>query len=272
VVRVKLDPDDPPRTVEPSPERQNDRNMNEQLLLSNIRSVLIRLEETIIFALIERAQFLKNGIIYRRGVFPDIGGRSLVGYLLHETEVVHAKMRRYTSPDEHPFFDDLPTPVLPALRFDESPLRPNRVNLNNRVREVYENQIVPFICADGDDAQYGSSSVCDVACLQALSRRIHYGKFVAESKFQAERDRFRPLIANRDDRGLIAAITHADVEKEVVERVRIKARTYGRDITGSDEVEFKIPPDNVVELYHRWVIPLTKEVEAAYLLERDQPS
>lgn len=41
-----------------------------------------------------------------------------------------------------------------------------------------------MICEPGDDEQHGSSVVCDVNALQALSRRVHLGKFVAESKFQ----------------------------------------------------------------------------------------
>lgn len=45
-------------------------------------------------------------------------------------------------------------------------------------------EVVPLICEPGDDDQHGSSVVCDVNALQALSRRVHLGKFVAESKFQ----------------------------------------------------------------------------------------
>lgn len=48
----------------------------------------------------------------------------------------------------------------------------------------YVSKIVPMICEPGDDDQHGSSVVCDVNALQALSRRVHLGKFVAESKFQ----------------------------------------------------------------------------------------
>lgn len=48
----------------------------------------------------------------------------------------------------------------------------------------YVSEIVPMICEPGDDEQHGSSVVCDVSALQALSRRVHLGKFVAESKFQ----------------------------------------------------------------------------------------
>lgn len=44
-----------------------------------------------------------------------------------------------------------------------------------------------MICEPGDDEQHGSSVVCDVSVLQALSRRVHLGKFVAESKFQVSK-------------------------------------------------------------------------------------
>jgi hypothetical protein len=43
------------------------------LSLESIRSTLIRQEETIIFALIERAQFRHNDVVYKRGGFGDLG-------------------------------------------------------------------------------------------------------------------------------------------------------------------------------------------------------
>ena len=95
--------------------------MNEQLLLSNIRSVLIRQEETIIFALIERAQFRRNPVAYQAGALREaIGEESIVGYMLRETEKTHARMRRYLSPDEHPFYVGLPAPVLAVAHGRES--------------------------------------------------------------------------------------------------------------------------------------------------------
>ena len=242
--------------------------MNEQLLLSNVRSVLIRLEETIIFALIERAQFRLNPIVYEAGAFGDTTeGESLVGYVLRETEKVQARIRRYTSPDEFPFFDHLPEPILPPLRYGENPLRRNQINVNARIRRVYEKEIVPCICGAGDDGQYGSSSVCDVNCLQALSKRIHYGKFVAESKCQTDPDCYHPLIGSQDREGLLQAITNEEIEAKVLERVRLKARTHGQDI-GGDATQSKIDPGRVVEVYSRWIIQLTKDVEVEYLLAR----
>jgi chorismate mutase len=43
------------------------------LSLDSIRSTLIRQEETIIFALIERAQFRENSIVYEKGGFGNLG-------------------------------------------------------------------------------------------------------------------------------------------------------------------------------------------------------
>lgn len=243
--------------------------MNTQLLLENVRGVLIRLEETIIFNLIERAQFKRNDVIYRPDAFgPVLQGESLVGYMLHETEKVHARMRRYLSPDEHPFFNDLPAPVLPAMHFTESPLQPNRVNLNPDVRRIYEKEIVPRICAGGDDNQYGSSATCDVACLQSISRRVHYGKFVAESKYRDNPDVFRPLIAAGDRAGLLKAITHPEVEQRLLARIRIKASTYGQDVSG-DTPNRNLDPETVLTLYADWIVPLNKQVQIDYLLGRN---
>lgn len=242
--------------------------MNKQLLLENIRNVLVRLEDTILFALIERAQFLQNRRIYDADALAEtITHDSIVGYLLHETEKIHARMRRYTSPDEHPFYSALPEPVLPALRYDENPLKPNAVNLNDRIRTAYETEIVPYVCKPGDDRQYGSSAVCDVACLQALSKRIHYGKFVAESKYQANEALFKRSIEAADEDTLRTLITNTAVEDRVLKRVEWKAQIYGQNTNGHPAVD-KINPARVVDIYRQWIIPLTKDVEIAYLLAR----
>ncbi len=243
--------------------------MNKQLLLDNVRSVLSRLEETIIFALIERAQFHVNEVIYKADAFEDeTQGESLCGYMLHETEKLHAQMRRYTSPDENPFFDNLPDPILPPLHFWENPLVPNTVNLNAKLRRTYQEAIVPHICEEGDDKQYGSSAVCDVACLQSLSKRIHYGKFVAESKYRNNPDAFRAPVEAQDRDAILDLITNEEVEDGVLERVCLKARTYAREILPDNEGGTKIDPDAIIAVYARWVIPLNKQVQVEYMLQR----
>jgi len=56
-------------------------------------------------------------------------------------------------------------------------------------------KILPMICEDADDKrEYGSTANCDLNALQAISKRIHYGKFVAEAKFQAQPEEYGKLI------------------------------------------------------------------------------
>ena len=55
--------------------------------------------------------------------------------------------------------------------------------------------------------QYGSCAVTDAAVLQALSRRIHYGKFIAEAKFNSDSPKFIALIDANDVEGIMEALT-----------------------------------------------------------------
>jgi chorismate mutase len=63
------------------------------LSLDRIRSILNRLEDTIIFSLIERAQFAHNPKIYERGVFKELKALQFTGswleWFLKETEAFH---------------------------------------------------------------------------------------------------------------------------------------------------------------------------------------
>lgn len=65
------------------------------LSLDRIRSVLTRLEDTIIFSLIERAQFAHNHIIYQRGAFRELKNLGFEGswleWFLKETEIFHGE-------------------------------------------------------------------------------------------------------------------------------------------------------------------------------------
>lgn len=65
----------------------------EPLTLANIRESLIRQEDTIIYALLQRAQFSFNAPTYDVNSFsiPGFQG-SLVEFMLKETETLHAKV------------------------------------------------------------------------------------------------------------------------------------------------------------------------------------
>ncbi|KAI0036457.1 chorismate mutase [Vararia minispora EC-137] len=272
------------------------RNKN-PLDLDHIRSVLTRLEDTIIFGLIERAQFAHNHRIYLRGGFPELVNLGFTGswleWFLKETESFHAKARRYTSPDEYPFTPpaELPTPVLPSLAFPRL-LHPNTVNANPSILAFYTRSIVPRITHDTtlalaasrratgvtgdaeaeDDGNYGSAATIDVEVLQAISKRVHYGKFVSESKFADDPAAFIPHIRARNTDALAALITKPEVEKRLLQRLRKKAALYAQDFASDGEPlpegKGKIDVSSVVDLYESYIIPLTKEVEVDYLLQR----
>ncbi len=238
-----------------------------------------RLEDTITFHLIERVQFPLNRNIYVPGAvaIPD-SDLSFMDWYLREQEKLQSLIRRYESPDEYAFFPDaLQKPILGSLQYPGI-LHPNDVVVNDQIRRFYTDEFLPAVCpdfgrADRGAAQenYGSTATCDIACLQALSRRIHFGKFVAESKFRSETARFTALIRAGDREGLGDAITNKAVEKMVLERLRLKAQTYGTDPSagpGATEAQVKINAEAVVSMYENFVIPLTKEVEVDYLLQR----
>ncbi|EWC47887.1 hypothetical protein DRE_02769 [Drechslerella stenobrocha 248] len=259
--------------------------------LNYIRYQLIRLEDTIVFTLIERAQFPLNPTIYAvPGVpLPNFSG-SFMDWMLYQQELVYARVRRYQAPDEYPFFPEVLSiePILKPLVYPKL-LHPNKVNVNERIKDIYVQSILPAICrrsgdvdgdGDGDRGErkenYGSSAVADVAVLQALSRRIHFGKFVAEAKFRGDVEGFTKLIEERNGEEIGDRITKKAVEEEVLRRLRYKAKIYGRDPTlkpdeggvGSDVGVGKIDVEAVVRMYRDFVIPLTKDVEVDYLLQR----
>ncbi|OZJ06136.1 hypothetical protein BZG36_01014 [Bifiguratus adelaidae] len=243
--------------------------------LDNIRRTLVRLEDTIIFALIERAQFAQNNDLYNKDAAPfkDVtNGRTFLEHFLWETEQVHAKARRYTSPDEYAFTSPLPDPILPSLSFPKF-LAPNDINVNAQIMDLYLQHIVPKICAEGDDLNYGSAATRDIECLQALSRRIHYGKFVAETKFRSNPKEYSRLAHEHDRDGIDKLLTNSAVEAALLQRLHRKALIYGQTVEGptADEhqtTQLKIPVEVVVDLYKTWVIPLTKLVEVDYLEKR----
>ncbi|KAK7956619.1 chorismate mutase [Apiospora aurea] len=256
--------------------------------LAVIRFQLIRLEDTIIFHLIERVQFPLNRTIYEPGAIP-IGHAhdsddaehpklSFMDWYLQEQERLQSLIRRYEAPDEYPFFPAaLQKPLLKPIDYPKV-LHPNDVNANAEIKRFYIESFLPGVCAHrterGEAAEnYGSTATADIACLQAISRRIHYGKFVAESKFQSDPELYTRFIQAGDRDGIGESITNAAVEKQVLERLRKKAQAYGTDPsapdkgTGGDPLT-KINVDAVVSMYKDFVIPLTKVVEVDYLMQR----
>ncbi|OIT36169.1 PREDICTED: chorismate mutase 2 [Nicotiana attenuata] len=250
---------------------------NNKLSLDSIRDSLIRQEDTIIFNLIERIKYPLNSTLYKQ---PSSSSWNISGSLFHclfqETEALQSKVGRYLSPEENPFFpDNLPASIIPPSKSTHI-LHPaaESVNVNEKILDVYIKQLLPLFCTEADEeGNFATTASCDIQLLQALSRRIHYGKFVAEVKFRDCTDQYKPLILAKDSDALMKLLTFEAVEEMVKKRVAKKAMTFGQQVTlniddSTKEVKYKVDPSLVSRLYDEWIMPLTKLVEVEYLLRR----
>jgi len=233
--------------------------------------------------------------------------------MLTGTEVLHRMVRRYESPEEHAFFPDRLPPrdnaltnlVYPDLLSSKPSVNNINLNFNKILLEKYINVIVPATCTPGDDEQYGSTVTEDIAILQTLSKRIHYGKFVAESKYRSDPEQYQKLVDAGDADGVMALLTNSEVEARLLTRARLKATTYGREpllsslptlqageeddstsiiaaaaasavvaaveaMKKDDERDLKgkMDPAIIEAIYRELIIPMTKDVEVAYLFLR----
>lgn len=179
---------------------------------------IARQDDGILFALIKRgmkrglcallshsnlllALLKQNWSVYRPGVYGNISC-SLLEHVLGEIERVHSTagyslqypitlvliipvLRKFTSAEELPFFlAKLAKPVIPLFNHPMGRVLPNEINLNTKILQIYLSSIIPSICEPGDDPyQHSATVLADIVLLQAMSKRIHYGKVIAETKF-----------------------------------------------------------------------------------------
>ena len=227
-------------------------------------------------------------------------------------EALHSIVRRYESPEEHAFFPSrLPKRSNSLSELDYPNLLSNDpaisgLNWNKILYDKYLSVVVPAISAKGDDEQYGSAVIADIAALQALSKRVHFGKFVAESKYRSNPSGFQKLVDAGDAEGVMALLTNAKVEEQVLTRARLKATTYGREplmsslpsVRGGEDddnttsiiaaaaamavvaaveavkksdhstIKGKVDPAIIESIYWQLIIPMTKDIEVAYLFLR----
>ncbi|XP_031386340.1 chorismate mutase 3, chloroplastic [Punica granatum] len=257
--------------------RKSRMDQSDTLTLESLRKSLIRQEDSIIFCLLGRARYCYNADTYDHDAFAMEGFHgSLVEFMVRETEKLHAQVGRYKSPDEHPFFQEhLPEPRLPSLQFPRVlHASAHLININNKVWNVYFSNLLPRLVKSGDDGNYGSAAICDTICLQALSKRIHYGKFVAEAKFRDSPSVYEAAIKVKDWARLMELLTYPEVEEAIKKRVETKAKKFAQELNIDDDAEdpadpvYKIEPSLVANLYSDWIMPLTKEIQVQYLLRR----
>ncbi|MCL2181858.1 MAG: chorismate mutase [Chitinispirillia bacterium] len=243
----------------------------EELNLDNIASRLEGLEETIIHRLIDRAQWCVNEASYAHGQSGFINEelRSLFELRLWYHEEMDAKFGRFCVPEERPFNGALPAPQR-TVNLPETGLHIrdfDEVNFTDAVLASYR-LLLPKICPAGDDGQYGSSVEHDVYAVQAIARRLHFGAlYVAESKYRADVDGYRQLIEKKDKDALLDKLTRPDVEKKIIARVKEKVKQVQATINKAVRVEVK--PESIIVYYKDFLIPMTKQGQIIYLLNRE---
>jgi chorismate mutase len=240
-----------------------------KMILSEISQRLESFEETIVFKLIDRAQFAVNQITYEPGRtgFRGAGDKSLLELRLAAQEKIDAQFGKFCLPEDRPFFDR--SQPRRKVLVDQSEIfidDYNRVNLTKDILTAYLS-LVPLFCREGDDGHHGSSVEHDVYALQAISRRVHFGSiYAAECKFRDDPEGFSILIDANDREGLMVKLTRKEVEDRIIARIREK--TESTQALVNLDIRQVIKPDVVVDFYRQYIIPLTKKGQVLYLMNR----
>ncbi|KAL3650911.1 hypothetical protein CASFOL_007314 [Castilleja foliolosa] len=237
------------------------------LNLTSLRDLLIRQEDTIVFCLIERSKYPLNRQLYVKDKRLNI---SLLDIFIYNSEAVQSQAGRYLSETENKFSEKaswppVSSPKCPPVLYHAGAC----INRNDQILDYYVNTLLPQIAANGDDDwNYVPTEATDLTCLQALSWRIHLGKFVAETKFNQAPKAYTALIKAQNKTGLSEKLTDTNIEDQIIKRVEEKARVFGQDVGTNTSKPFKVKPKIVSDMYLKMVIPRTKDVELGYLLRR----
>ncbi len=237
--------------------------------LSEIATRLESLEETIIFRLIDRVQLGRNFAVYEPNRFP-LGGTepTLLDHMMRFHESTHAMLGRYVIAEERPFYTDLPVPAEGMASGRDKGLAIadfNVINLTADIRTAYTTLLDSIVT--GDDGEYGTTAESDIAALQAIARRIHFGSFyVAEAKFRGNPVQYSELIRANDSEALMKLLTRQEVEDRIIVRIREKCASI--QAISNPLIRKQINPEMVAQFYFETIIPLTKVGEIRYLLNR----
>jgi monofunctional chorismate mutase len=249
-----------------------------------IRQEEHRLREHLVNCLVDRSRYALNDIVYKpaqtirptatsEGLDLPLGmenNASFLDYFLHETEKLHSMMRRYAAPEHQPFTRKLPEPVFPLPNRPEV-LRSNTISINGRIKSVYLARVLPAVCRTDipNDGEYGSTVEADIDSLQKISAYVHHAKFSAEILFANNTDKLAVLIRAGDAESILASILgNGDAVKQELNMVRSKAISYsGSDVRGDDRTRRDMT-EKIVRIFSDYVLPLKRQVQVAYLLER----
>jgi chorismate mutase len=218
--------------------------------LATLRQRLTKMTDRILMRLHDRAGFPLNAPVYRRGAIP-VGERnvSLMEFALEGLEAYHASLGRFEYPDQHPL-TSTPLPASTARRVVDAGIPRATIELRETLLAFYVEDILPRLCAPGDDATaYGETAYVDADLLALLHERINVGRQVAFAKASSD-PAVRDAVA--DEAALTERLRDRAREQELLADVRDRARRYELD------------PDLAAYVF-AWIIEQTIRVEVAYL-------
>ncbi|HEX2173178.1 MAG TPA: chorismate mutase, partial [Dehalococcoidia bacterium] len=162
----------------------------------------------------------------------------------------HASLGRYDYPDQFPVFSSH-LPEAPVARTVGTPSLPRlQISIKDDLLSFYLRELLPRLCAPGNDADtYGETVYVDADLLQLIHERINVGRYVAQAKLDSS-----PAIlgwAHDADR-LVKELKVPEREEALIRAVRAVAGRYELD------------PD-LAETVFRWIIDQTLRVEIVYL-------
>ena len=244
--------------------------MSNKFDLPQIAGKLESLEESILFRLLDRAQYKHNEIVYEPGAFP-LGNEelSLVDYMHRFGEETFSVLGRYTIAEERPFFNKLPSPA-PTMAGNNEGLHINDINNINLTADIKASyvKLLRELTLEGEDGDFGTTAEYDIASLQAIARRIHFGSFyVAECKYLDNPTQYQNLIESKDTEALMGLLTRQEIEDRIIERIKKKCDQI--QSISNPEIRRSVDSEILAQFYFKTIIPLTKEGELSYLLWRE---
>lgn len=211
--------------------------MSNELSLGNIRDILRRYEDDIIFRLKQRAEFGYSGYSFE----------DLQAYSFEQNET----SQNYTSL-KVPLIKDLSSLSWHNCGWD---IHKTSLNKNSQLLQSYFN-LIPNYCSNVNLNQE-EEIYNDERLLELLSQRVQIGLLVAQSKYLEQKGEYDKLIVERDRKGIETLLRNISVEQANVQRVIEKAS--GKKFHN---------PQFVGTLYENLLMPLTVELEVDYFMEK----
>jgi chorismate mutase len=209
-----------------------------------VRPTLTSLEDIMLYYLGKRAEL--GFYPSKKIVSSDLG----VGYKKDIQKYIQEtiKQREFDS-SVHETVRGIQEPNPPMVVLEED------IDYSAEIIQAFE-ALLPRVCKKKVIASEAKRRTADLNFLEALTRRVQYGRDVAESKFLEETEKYMARAKENDRLGIQRLLFHGPTEDKIHERVGIKGPQYG--------IRARVAQDFFIGV----VIPITSKLEIDYFLLR----